>query len=217
MGRNAGNPSSESGREAADWGAGYNAGMILEGIVTSSDPEDRLNVAPMGPIVGDDEHLLILRPFQSSQTFQNLRAKPYGVFHIVDDVLLLAQAALDKLPSVPATFSATGIPGRVLENCCHWWEFEVIDCDASQERSQMRARIVHRGHRRDFVGFNRAKHAVIEATILATRLHLLSAADVQAELSRWQSAVAKTAGPQEQAAWDLVTKYIAARYREQPQ
>ncbi|MFO0918622.1 MAG: DUF447 family protein [Planctomycetaceae bacterium] len=188
--------------------------MILEGLVTTLDAQDRLNVAPMGPIVGPEENALVLRPFQTAQTFRNLQSRPFGVFHIVDDVLLLAQAALDKLPAVPDTTAATEIPGRVLENCCHWMEFEIIACDATAERSQMLARVVQRGRRRDFVGFNRAKHAVLEATILATRLHLLPADDVQIELSRWAPAVAKTAGPQEQAAWDLVTRYIESWYRD---
>ena len=33
--------------------------------------------------------------------------------------------------------------------------------DDSQERTTIEARIVHRGQRRDFFGFNRAKHAVL--------------------------------------------------------
>ena len=45
--------------------------------------------------------------------------------------------------------------------------------DASGERVNIEAEVVHIGRTRDFFGFNRAKHAVVEAAILATRLHLL--------------------------------------------
>lgn len=186
--------------------------MILEGIVTSLDAETRLNVAPMGPIVTPELNTLILRPFQSSQTFRNLKAQPFGVFHVVDDVLLLAQAALNHLPDEPPTFPAEKIAGRVLENCCRWFEFEITSLDDSQERTRLEARVVHTGRRRDFFGFNRAKHAVLEATILATRLHILPPADVRGELQRLQPLIDKTAGDQERQAWDLVADYIQQTY-----
>jgi hypothetical protein len=95
----------------------YNAVMILEGIVTTLDADDRLNVAPMGPIVTPELTTLVLRPFASSQTYLNLKRRPYGVFHVVDDVLLLARSALDRLPAEPAAFPARKIEGRVLEVC----------------------------------------------------------------------------------------------------
>jgi len=62
--------------------------MILEGIVTSLDQHGKLNVAPMGPIVDETFDTLVLRPFRTSRTYENLTARPYGVFHVVDDVLL---------------------------------------------------------------------------------------------------------------------------------
>ena len=50
---------------------------------------------------------------------------------------------------------------------------------------------------RDFFGFNRAKHAVVEAAILATRLHLLPLAEVAAEFTKLRVIVGKTGGPDE--------------------
>jgi hypothetical protein len=72
-------------------------------------------------------------------------------------------------------------------------------------------RVVHRGVRREFVGFNRARHAVLEAAILATRVHLLPAGQIRDELARLQVLVDKTAGPREQEAWALVSAYIASK------
>jgi hypothetical protein len=186
--------------------------MILEGIVTSLDAEGRINVAPMGPLVTPLLDVLVLRPFQSSQTYRNLKARPSGVFHVVDDVLLLARAALNRFDAEPATFPAERVSGRVLENCCRWYEFEVAACDDSQERTRMEARVVHAGRRHDFFGFNRAKHAALEATILATRLHLLSPEEVRRDIARLEPLVDKTAGDQERAAWELVVNYITAWY-----
>jgi hypothetical protein len=75
----------------------------------------------------------------------------------------------------------------------------------------MEATVVHRLDRRPFSGFNRARHAVLEAAILATRLHLLPAQQVRLHLELLEPAVQKTAGERELQAWQLLLDYIHAR------
>jgi hypothetical protein len=184
--------------------------MILEGIVTSLGQSGELNVAPMGPIVDAEFATLLLRPFRTSRTFQNLKARPCGVFHVVDDVLLLARAAIDEWDQVPETFPAERITGRVLSAACRWYEFVVDACDDSQERTEMRARVMHAGRLRDFFGFNRARHAVLEGAILATRVHLLTPEKLHDEFERLRVIVSKTGGPREHEAFDLLERYVRA-------
>lgn len=188
--------------------------MILEGLVTSLNSAGDVNLAPMGPIVDESMTRLILRPFQTSTTFQNLRQQPFGVFHVVDDVLLIAQAALHRLESMPETFPAARIPGRVLKDCCRWYEFEVTVCDESSERTRLEANVVHTGRIRDMFGFHRARHAVLEATILATRLHLLPEHEIRAQLAALASPVEKTAGERERQAFALVCDVVDEWYRQ---
>ena len=187
--------------------------MLLEGLVTSRGSSGEWNLAPMGPIVEGGFERLVLRPFQTSTTYRNLKQRPCGVFHITDDVLLIAQAALDRLPAIPETFPAQCIDGRVLADCCRRYEFEVVSCDDSSERIRLEARVVHAGHVRDFIGFHRARHAVLEATILATRLHLIPEADIRSQLKALASPVDKTAGPREREAYQLVCDYVDEWYR----
>jgi hypothetical protein len=52
---------------------------------------------------------------------------------------------------------------------------------------------------------------VLEAAILATRLHLLPPDVIAAEFERLQVIVDKTAGPHEQDAMALLTAYVQAR------
>ena len=68
--------------------------------------------------------------------------------------------------------------------------------------------VVYRGMRREFIGYNRARHAVLEAAIHATRVHLLPRAFLDSELTRLQIIVDKTAGPHEHEAMALLTEYI---------
>ena len=187
--------------------------MLLEGLVTSLSLSGELNLAPMGPIVEGDFSRLVLRPFQTSTTYHNLKQRPGGVFHITDDVLLIAKAALHRLPAIPETIPAQCIDGRVLADCCRWYEFEVVSCDNSSERTRLEAKVVHVGHVRDFIGFHRARHAVLEATILATRLHLIPEADLRSQLRALASPVDKTASPHEREAFALVCDYVEEWYR----
>ena len=62
--------------------------------------------------------------------------------------------------------------------------------------------------RREFVGFNRAANAVLEAAIYATRVHLLPRTFIDSELDRLQVIVNKTAGPRELEAMSLLVNFI---------
>jgi hypothetical protein len=189
--------------------------MILESIVTTVGPGGELNVAPMGPVVDEGLTRFRLRPFQTSTTFRNLQAHPEGVIHVVDDVLLIARGAIGALAE-PPTRPAEVVRGRVLQDACRSFEFRVVSCDASQPRSEIAVEIVHTATHRDFWGFNRAKHAVLEAAILATRLHLLPAEEIQAEFRRLEAPVEKTAGPRELEAFALLQEYVARHLASQP-
>ncbi len=182
--------------------------MILEGVVTSQNPLGELNVAPMGPIVEPDMQRFVLRPFQTSTTYQNLKQHRFGVLHVVDDVLLIARAAIGRLAEEPATFPALRIPGRVLTGACRWYEFHVETIDDSQQRTRIEAVVEYTGRLRDSFGFNRAKHAVIEAAILATRIHLLPPDEITDQFVRLQTAVEKTAGPEELTAFQLLDDFV---------
>ena len=182
--------------------------MIVEGIVTSVDSSGSLNVAPMGPIVEGDFQSLLLRPFQPSATFSNLSETRCGVFHVVDQVDVIAKVAIGKLELLPAVESAVQVNGFVLLDCCRWFEFMVEEIDASGARSRMECRIVHRGERRPFLGFNRARHAVLEVEILATRLHLLPRQEILDAIRFLQPAVEKTGGPNELEAFQLLYDFI---------
>ncbi|MEM8680336.1 MAG: DUF447 domain-containing protein [Planctomycetota bacterium] len=183
--------------------------MILEGVIATSNEHGAAHVSAMGPEVDPQIETLTLRPFETSSTLTNLQRHPYGVFHVTDDVEQLVAAAL-PVQTVPLQLkTATVVPGHVLSDCCRWYEFKVRDIDASKQRAVIQCEIVHCGHQRDFFGFNRAKHAVVEATILATRLHLLPREEVELQIKQLEPLVRKTAGPVERRAWETVVRYVA--------
>lgn len=196
--------------------------MILEGLVTSRNEDGSWNLAPLGAVLDESEltdgrptllATFMLRPFQSSRTYQNLKRHPFGVWHVCDDIELLAAAALDRLTTLPSLRPATAIEGRVVADVPAWYEFEVQSVNDAQPRTEMQAVIVARGTGPAWGGWNRAQHAVLEGAILASRLGLLPAEEIDAQL-RWLTPwVEKTGGPRERAAWNLVLDYIR-EYRE---
>ncbi len=178
--------------------------MIVETIVTSIDVGGRVNIAPMGPEWGEEE--LILKPFKGTTTLENLLATGEAVVNLTDDVMCFALGAISS-PEFP-TFPAEVVRGRVLEAACSWREVRVREADTSGPRARFVCDVVHHGFRREFIGFNRARNAVLEAAILATRTKYLPMEEILAELARLQVPVDKTAGPRELEAMALLTEYV---------
>jgi hypothetical protein len=185
--------------------------VILEGIVTTLSPADVLNVAPMGPEIGEDRDLsrFVLRPYRTATTYANLKAKGEGVFHVTDDVLLLAQAAIGAaIEPPPSTRPADVVAGVILLGACRYYEFRVAELDDRDDRTTILVETVAQGRHRDFLGFNRAKHAVVEAAILATRIAWLPLPETLLEFRKLEVLVQKTGGPSEHAAFNLLSEYL---------
>jgi hypothetical protein len=183
-------------------------GKLLEGIVTTLNRDGTPNIAPMGPIVDADFQKLLLRPFRTSVTYENLKRSGEGVLHVTDDVELLARAAVDRLETIPSLQPANAVNGAILTDACRWYAFRVESLDDREDRTAIVARVVDCGRFRDFFGFNRAKHAVVEAAILATRIGLLEASHVLAEFDRLAAPVEKTGGHQERRAFEFLRQFV---------
>jgi hypothetical protein len=179
---------------------------IVETVATTINPDGTVNCAAMGVEWADET--IVIKPFRSTRTLRNLRATGAAVVNLTDDILLFTQAALGD-PHPPTRPTAT-IDGAVLADACSWREVTVEAIDESAPRARVTTRVVGRGVGREFLGFNRARHAVLEASIIASRAHLLPAAEIRTELERLQVLVDKTAGPREREAMELVRRHVRA-------
>lgn len=189
--------------------------MIIESLLTTLDSSGTLNCAPMGVEWGEEE--IVIKPFLETITFRNLRATGAAVINLTDDALLFAQAVIHHPASVaPATTPAIRIRGAVLDVALSWREVEVVGIDDTPPRSRIVTRVVHRGTRREWVGFNRARHAVLEAAILATRTHLIAPEELRQDYQRLRIIVDKTAGPREQEAMGLLEEYLRRKLAGEP-
>ena len=186
--------------------------MILEGLMTTTNPDGTVNVSPMGPLVDESLSVFTLRPFQTSTTYRNLKRTGVGVFHVTDDVEFLACAAVGALTSPPAVRQLPGTEAHMLVDACRWFLLRVDELDDQAERTTIVCRPVLSGDQRPFFGLNRAKHAVVEAAILATRLHLIPREEVERQLQALRPLVEKTAGDAERRAFAFLEVYVAEHY-----
>jgi hypothetical protein len=180
--------------------------VIIESIITTMDAGEQVNFAPMGVVWGEDE--ITVKPYRETTTYRNLLQTGEAVVNLVDDVLYFVRGALSSpvFPSTPAVV----VRGVVVEAACSWRELRVRESETSEPRARFTCDVVHRGTKREFLGYNRARAAVIEATILATRTRLLPIGEIQAEYERLQVIVDKTAGPVEREAMGLLSDFVAA-------
>src|SRR5438477_6525607 len=106
----------------------------------------------MGVEWGDD--VIVLKPFLETATYRNVLATRAAVVNLIDDVRVFARSAIanPQYPTVPAV----KVRGVVLADCCSWRELELRAIDSTPPRSRIETAVVHRGTRREFIGFNRA-------------------------------------------------------------
>src|SRR5262245_51506693 len=187
--------------------------MIVETVVTTLDEDGGPNFAAMGVVWGEER--LVIRPYVDTRTFRNLLRTREAVVNVTDDVLVFAKSALsrERFPSRPAT----QVRGVILADACHWREVTVDEvvlpepepAPATAGRADVSTRVVAGGVGRPFAGLCRAKHAVVEASILASRVRRLPRAELLAELGRLDPLVDKTGGPAEREAMAYIRAHVA--------
>lgn len=178
--------------------------FIVETIVTTVDKQGEANFAPMGVVIEPDE--ILIRPYKDTATYRNLLMTGQAVMNITDNVLLFAESAVSS-PQFPA-FPAEKVRGLILKDACSYYECVVKSIEMSGERAEFTCEIVKKGFLREFIGFNRAKNAIIEAAILATRIRFLGKEKILEDYTRFQEIVKKTGGDQEKQAMAFLVEYI---------
>jgi hypothetical protein len=183
--------------------------MIIESIVTTLNELGEANFAPMGVTIGEGE--ILIRPYTDSATCRNLVATGAAVVNLTDNCRLFAESAISS-PQFP-TFPAELVTGLVLTDACSYYECSVMRTDTASKRATFRCKIVKKGILREFIGFNRAKNAIIEAAILATRVRFLEVETILQEYHRLAEIVQKTGGEQEVWAMRYLQDYVEQQPR----
>jgi hypothetical protein len=185
---------------------------VREVILTTLSRKNEPHLAPIGLIASGEEW--IIAPFHPSQTLANLREVPEAVANYVDDVRIFA-GCLTKRRDWPLLQAMHVRPPRLAAALAHA-ELAVVAVEENPTRPRFRCRMVAKAMHRPFEGFNRAKAAVIEAAILLSRRHILPQAEIAQQIARLRPLIEKTAGPEEQTAWDWLMEAFAEEEQANP-
>lgn len=180
--------------------------FIREVIVTTQSGEGQPHIAPMG--VWEEDGLITLAPFRPSRTLDNVLARGVAVVNACDDVRVFAGCLTGRHDWALVAGTTPGAL-RLLDAVSHQ-EVELVRIDEDELRPRLRCRVVIEQAHRKFEGFNRARAAVLECAILASRLHRLPAEKIRNELAYLTIAIDKTAGAAEREAWGWLVEKIEA-------
>lgn len=183
--------------------------LIRESIITTTNREGGVHVAPIGLIAEGDDW--IIAPFRPSTTLDNLVAVPFATASHTDDVRVFA-GCLTARHDWP-TVASQEVPVPHLAGALSHIELAVVETKDDPQRPRLRCRVVRTVTHAPFQGFNRAQAAVLEAAILVSRLHMLPREKIEWEMDYLQVAVDKTAGPRELEAWSWLAEAVRAHFR----
>lgn len=178
--------------------------MIVETILSTINLEGTDNFAPMG-IQTSDDGKVIVRPFRGSRTWDNLASGDFAAANITDSALSFVLSVVD--PARLRTAPALRAPCSVLEDFCERLELKMTERNLDGPRGLCVFSVIHRETGRPFSGFNRARCAIVEALVAATRISVNGPAPFEHKYAAAVDLVERTGGPDEEKALLLLGRW----------
>ena len=172
--------------------------MIQELIVTTQNSAGQVHLAPMGiHLHGEEIHIL---PFRPSTTLSNLLETRRAVLNYCDDVRIFAGCLTGR-----RNWKTHDL---VLESALAYSEVALVHIEDDALRPRLICNIQRTVNQSPCRGFNRAQYAVLEASILVSRLSMLPLEKIDSEIAYLRIGLEKTAGERELEAWGWLMSEI---------
>ena len=178
--------------------------FIRESIITTLHDNGSAHIAPMG--VHETDRGLMLAPFKPSATLNNLLRDGVATINYPDDVRIFAGCLTGRRDW--STQPTEVIAGIRLTDCLAHTEIKVHTHEDDELRPKFFCDVIHEQMHKPFHGYNRAQFAVIELAILVSRLHMLPAEKIDAEIEYLLIGMDKTAGEREKEAWEWLMEKV---------
>lgn len=182
--------------------------MIIETIVTTTNKQDEVNFAPFG--IKRTNRYVFISPYIPSVTLENLLENQFAVINYLDDSAFFVNCIIGKKKFKKKKCKL--INSFYIEAALSYDEVEVVSFTEDTVRPTFKCKIVYSKNINPFKGFNRARSALIEACILATRTKFLKKKKITEELNYLSKAVIKTSGNNELKSWKKINNFINSCY-----
>jgi len=184
--------------------------MIIETIVSTIDNDEKVNFSPFG--IKKNKNKIYISPYIPSKTLLNLESTKCAVVNYTDNTSFFVDCIIGNKKFKKK--KCKKFPGFFLEDCFGYEQVKVKKIIKDKLRPTFVCEIDKSFQIKSYEGHNRAKASIIEACILASRVHLLDKKKILNELSYLSISVNKTAGSLEEKSWKKILKYINKKIDE---
>ena len=193
---------------------GFKVKMIFETIIITVNAAHEPHITPFGVLFEGEQ--VIISPYKPSTTLNNILATQFAVMNMTDDVRVFAGALTGNTnwSLLPINNHAGIYSAYRLADCLAHTVLQLIEVRDDETRPQLVMQTICSKNHQSFQGFNRAQAAVVELSILVSRLHILPKEKVMTEKAYLQIAIDKTAGERELEAWAWLVDKINNFYAE---
>lgn len=164
---------------------------------------EKLNTAPIGIIVDDENGLKARAKLYPSHTRENLERGSFFIANIVIDPLIFAISAFDDLGE--DFFESLNPP--VIKGALAYCEFEVKLNGLYADLNLLRGDII----RKEVRAINRGFNAVIEALVHATRFVKNRSPELEREIRHCYEIIEKCGGEREKRAMEIIKENTGIR------
>ena len=144
---------------------------VRETIVTTKNIDNTIKISPLGIYI--DEEILRIKPFKPSISLDNILRNKSGVINYVDDVRVFASCIVKNDLKIELT-KVDKIDCSRIKSAVSHTEFIIDHVKDDNLRPTIICKPVNEEIHRMYYGLNRAKSAVLELCILASRLGIVS-------------------------------------------
>ena len=180
--------------------------MIHEVIVTTISETQKVHIAPMGIRLVEEQ--IIISPFKPSQTLENILNNNIATINFIDDVRVFAGivSKYKKDWELSEQINSDLVPNLTSANT--YYNVVASELKEDEQRPSIICDIENTMILKPFMGFNRAQFSVIEASVLISRLGMISMDKINKEIEYLKIGIDKTAGPREIEAWHWIEEKI---------
>ena len=168
---------------------------INEIILITECEDGTPHIAPFG--IRERDGLILIAPFRPSTSLDNLLSGRRATVNATDDVRVFAGALTGRRNWLVED----RVGALILQSTLSYQSLKLEKVEDDVQRPKLYFSKLKEEMLKPFQGFNRAQAAVVELSVLVSRLHMLSIEKITSEMEYLSITIKKTASDNELEAW----------------
>ena len=175
---------------------------INEIILITECEDGTPHIAPFG--IRERDGLILIAPFRPSTSLDNLLSGRRATVNATDDVRVFAGALTGRRNWLVED----RVGALILQSTLSYQSLKLEKVEDDVQRPKLYFSKLKEEILKPFQGFNRAQAAVVELSVLVSRLHMLSIEKITSEMEYLSIAIKKTASDNELEAWSWLVEAV---------